>query len=99
MNWQQIFIGFLLGVLASLLAGFPFYYLSARSLGQESEKLRNMVNMLGRALESRGLAKFTWDETGNMKGVVHFLSGSANIVSSTSSAELTVEKSANSEEK
>ena len=92
-------INFLLGILASLIAGFIFYYLPARSLSQEAEKLRIMVNILARGMESQGLAKFNWDESGNMTGVVHLLSGTANIVSSISNPELTVEKSTNSEEK
>jgi hypothetical protein len=96
-------IEFLLAILSSLLAGFLsgflFFYFSARSLRQEAEKLRDMVNILARGMESHDLAKFTWDKSGNVKGVVHFLSCSINAVSSISLPELTVEKSTNSEEK
>jgi hypothetical protein len=95
MNWQQIFLGFLLGILAGLIAGFPFFYFSARSLRQEAEKLRNLVNIIGRALESRGYADFNWDEKGNMKGVRRFLTCIASVGSSTSSPELTDKKTPN----
>lgn len=75
---------FLLGVLASALVGLVFYILSVRSLLVEAEKLRTLVNILGRGLESNGLAKFNWDEKGNLKGVVHFLKTSAAVHSHTS---------------
>jgi ABC-type uncharacterized transport system permease subunit len=71
-----MFVGFILGVLASSLVGFIFYLLSVRDLRQEAAMLRKMINTLARGLESHGIAKFNWDEENNIrplqKGLVPF---------------------------
>ncbi|MBM4301359.1 MAG: hypothetical protein FJ121_07480 [Deltaproteobacteria bacterium] len=87
-------IYFILGVLATLVVGVIFYFISARYLTRESSNLRRMVNILGIALESNGYAKFNWDENGNMKGVVRFISSSINAKSSLTATITVDQKSA-----
>jgi hypothetical protein len=68
---KEYLIGALLGILTSFLVGGIYFHWSSQSL-------RHKVNILARGLESRGVAKFAWDKSGNLKGVEHFLNISFN---------------------
>ena len=66
MDWPGIILGGLITVLVSLI----FYIPSARSLRQESERLRSRTDLIMRGLEEAGLVEYRRDENNEISGAV-----------------------------
>lgn len=68
--------GTLVGGFFTWLAAWIYYKRAGHELASEAEKLRGLNVLILRALESAGLAEFSRDDEGNIKGMKIKISGS-----------------------
>ncbi len=89
-DWfAQTAIGVIVGGAITWYVARLYYVKASRDLTAESDRLRNLVIILARALESEGIIELHRNERGEITGLVHRLSASA-VGTSDASATLTV---------
>ena len=87
-------LGMLIGAIITIMVAENYYEKASRDLAVEAKKLRAMNVLMLRALEHAGLAEFSRDEDGNIKGLTFkFISDGGSMKSSGSAP--TVFESAN----
>lgn len=69
--------GVLLGAAITWWAAKHYYEKASKDLTAEAKELKKLNTLMLRGLESAGLAEFSRDEEGNIKGMV--ISGSGNM--------------------
>ena len=83
-----------IGVFVTWLVTKHYYIRASKSLKKKAEELRNLNNLMLRAMEGAGLAEFTYDSQGKFKGLVLKLSGEISAKSDIS-GKLTILKKKN----
>lgn len=74
----------LIGIIITLICtGIPFYY-STKQLSKEARKLRSLSNLVIRAIEESGIAKFNRDKNGEPIGLIFNMEINESINLSTS---------------
>lgn len=64
------FVYFLVGVLVTLVCAFIPFLKSSRQLSREAERLATLANLITRAMEESGFAKFTRNPSGEAIGPI-----------------------------
>ena len=62
--------GMLVGAAVTWWAAWHYYEKASRELAEQAEELRKLNVLMLRGLESAGMAEFSRDEEGNIKGMV-----------------------------
>ena len=85
-----LFVGLLVGSLVTFLAARMYYEKAGHDLANEAKKLERLNVLMLRGLESSGLAEFSRDDDGSIKGMVVTGSGTAMAAIATMTADATV---------
>ena len=83
-----------IGGFVTWLVARHYYIQALKGLKKEAEELRNLNNLMLRAMKEAGLAEFTHDSQGKFKGLVLKLSGKIS-AKSDASGKLTLLKKKN----
>ena len=79
-------LGVLIGAIITIVAAKHYYEKASLDLAVEAEKLKTMNVLMLRALEHAGLAEFSRDDDGNIRGFVFKMTSEGGSTKASGSA-------------